>query len=190
MHRKVDKLKRTISLLETYISFDNRTSSIETIGKIRSLLDQLEGSLSLDGSIGLDYEAMPTYEVINELKFLYKPTHRQDVFEGDFLEYFGEERTAELSAAGALEAHNEFWKNHETICGNVYGSVPIDLIRHRKKDSLLRAGWEEVDVEIIEFQDKSLSDRDLIRFAGDYFDHYILILEVRTKEKLILRYRI
>lgn len=127
------------------------------------------------------------YRTINTLEFLYKPMHFSNIYEGNEIEYFSKERTEELIESGAIDAHNEFWQTHEIIYGNVYGSVPIELISKEMVGKLIKCGWKKVNVDIIEYKNVE-SDKQMRSVAEKKYRHYILLKENETKSTLLLRY--
>lgn len=161
--------------------------------------DQLEFK---DFDIDLDVEYNPstgtvihtnrkfTSEVINELNFLYKPVDRINVFEGNYLEYFAEERTDQLMKSRSINQHNEFWKLHQTVRGNVYGSVPSELIAGESVETLKRFGWKDVMVKIHDFGTLNVDVDELILHIEEQFEYFILLFEEETNTHLVLEYAI
>jgi len=125
---------------------------------------------------------------INTLPFIYKPIMRKNYFEGTYLEKFSEARTKELKEAGALDIHNEFWKNHQPIKGNIFGSVPKELLDERSVQSLFKSQWKEVMVDIYDIFDVDLEN--LIKYCDKNVEYYILINEKSTSSNLLLVYNI
>jgi hypothetical protein len=128
------------------------------------------------------------YKTINTIEFLYKPMHFINIYEGNEIEYFARERSEELLESGAIEAHNDFWQSHEIIYGNVYGSVPLELISKDSVGKLIRCGWRKANVDIIEFK-TGLTDGEIRDIAEQKFRHYIIIKEIDTQGTLLLRYQ-
>jgi hypothetical protein len=127
------------------------------------------------------------FNIINSLEFLYKPMHFINVYEGNEIEYYSRERTEELMESGAIDAHNDFWQHHETVYGNVYGSLPVELVNREAAGKLTRYGWKKTVVDIIEF--KNECDEMAIReIAERKYRHYIIIREKETQGILVLRY--
>jgi hypothetical protein len=129
-------------------------------------------------------------EVINELYFLYKPVERINVFEGNYLERFADERTDQLMKSRSINQHNEFWKIHQTVRGNVYGSVPTELIADESKETLRRFGWKDVSVKIHDFGVLNIDVDELINYIEENFEFYILLFEEETNTHLVLEYEI
>ncbi|MBN2898793.1 MAG: hypothetical protein JXO44_08455 [Clostridia bacterium] len=161
--------------------------------------DQLEFK---DFDIDLDVEYNPSTgtvlqtnrkfssTIINELKFLYKPVERINVFEGNYLERFADERTDQLMKSRSINQHNEFWKLHQTVRGNVYGSVPAELLSQDSLDTLRRFGWKDVEVRIHDFGVLNVDVDELIHHIEEKFEHYILLFEEETSTHLVLEYEI
>ncbi len=127
------------------------------------------------------------YKIINTIEFLYKPMHFVNVYEGNEIEYFAKERSEELLESGAMENHNEFWSSHEIIYGNVYGSIPSELLQTESISKLLRCGWKKANVDIVEFS-KSVEEERIREIASYKYRHYIIIKELETGSYLLLRY--
>lgn len=128
------------------------------------------------------------YTVINSIPFLVKNVDTSDIYEDNYLVNFCEERTRELMKARAINNHNEFWKQHQTIAGNVYGSVPDELLRKENVEILLSYGWDEATVDIIDFKVSGYNRDRVIKYVSENFESYIIVDEIRTKSLLILRY--
>lgn len=131
-----------------------------------------------------------SYEKINTLPFLYKPTHQMDVYEGNYLEQFCEQRTEQLMKTLCINQHNAFWSQHRTVSGNVYGSIPKELIQPTSVVELVRCSWQVVNVDILDFGVNIDDEKNLISYCKDVFKHYILIVEESTKAYLALVYKI
>lgn len=127
------------------------------------------------------------FRFINTIEFLYKPMFFSDAFETNEIEYYSRERTEELVESGAIDAHNNFWQMHETIFGNVYGSVPMELLEKESVGKLIRCGWKKVGVDIIEYH-KDYDAGALRKIAAEKYRHYIIVRELQTKSFLVLRY--
>lgn len=128
------------------------------------------------------------FSVINAIPFLIKHVEEEDLDKDNYLVSFCEERTRELMKARAINTHNEFWKQHETVSGNVYGSVPSELLRTENNDILKEYGWVEKSVEIIDFKISGYSKERILKYVSDNFKSYIIVHETRTKSLLVLRY--
>lgn len=127
------------------------------------------------------------FNEINELDFLVKPTCIDNVYEGNYIEYFCEERTEQLKRANAFDSHNEFWLQHQTVHGNIFGSVPIELLEPATAEALSKQGWVKVTVKILDFG-KVKEKQAIIDYCDKYFGHYIIIMEKTTNMYLVLQY--
>lgn len=128
------------------------------------------------------------FSVINSIPFLIKSVDMNDMDNDNYLISFCEDRTRELMKARAINTHNEFWKQHETLAGNVYGSVPSELLRNENNDILREYGWIEKSVDIIDFKMSGFTKERIIKYVSEHFKSYIIVHETRTKTLLVLRY--
>lgn len=127
------------------------------------------------------------YKIINTIEFLYKPMYFQNIYEGNEIEYFSKDRTEELVESGAIEVHNDFWQTHEIIYGNVYGSVPLELVGKEGVGKLLKCGWKKATVDVVEFN-RDLGVTKIREISEKKYRHYILLKEIETESILLLRY--
>jgi hypothetical protein len=127
---------------------------------------------------------------INTITFVYKPVLRRNYYEGTYLEEFSERRTSELKDAKALDIHNRFWQNHEVLRGNVFGSVPAELICEDAVSRLTYFGWDEVSVTVLEVQKLKCSMTQLVEYCELHYNHFLIVNEKSTNTKLILNYNI
>jgi len=125
---------------------------------------------------------------LNSIPFIYKPLTRKDYLSGDYLERFSEERTRELKEAGAIDIHNEFWIQHQPIKGNVFGSIPMELLSQKSVDSLKKNKWEEVMVNVYELLTNDV--KIIIDYCNLNFKDYIIVKEKSTSILLVLHYEI
>ncbi len=197
MHRQVQSLRNAIREMEesmVALDLEGFQSGIKAVRRMLSTIEQDFGKaiIAADSVVLSEENNKRTmsrpYDIINTIAFLYKPTKRIDIFEGNYLEFFAEERTEQLMKAMAINQHNEFWKQHQTIHGNIYGSVPKELIKPENADQLERFGWHEVNVNVLDFGAEIEDERELVRYCNISFPHYILILEETTSSYLVLEY--
>jgi len=135
-------------------------------------------------------EVKMEHDIINTIRFLYKPIKRRNYYEGDYLLEFAEERTRELKEAGAIEVHNSFWTEHKSIKGNVFGSVPKELLKEKAINSLAKNGWLETSVNILEIKNRDIDIKEFTNYCEKAFNHFILIQEKTTRAYLVLQYKI
>ncbi len=187
MMEKVYYLKKMILDLE----INYKTINIEELNeKLDNIIDICKDMKK--GMVGMNDSYVDPLEskIINTIPFLYKPLTKKNYFEGDYIIKFAEERTEELKEAGALEVHNEFWTEHKPIKGNVFGSIPKELLNEKSLKKILLSGWEDVDVNVIEILEKNITPKRIIDYCEKVYGHYILIKEETTKTYLVLNYKI
>ncbi|WP_430885994.1 hypothetical protein [Fusibacter sp. JL216-2] len=199
MRKKVRDLKSAIREMEesmVALDLEGFQGQIKRVRRMLSNIEQEFGKavISADSVVLSKEDNKVTksrpYDIINTIAFLYKPTKRIDIFEGSYLEFFAEERTEQLMKAMAINQHNEFWKQHKTVHGNIFGSVPKELIKPENADQLEKYGWHEVNVNVLDFGKKVEDERELVRFCNISFPYYILLLEETTGSYLVLEYLI
>jgi len=128
------------------------------------------------------------YKVINKLPFLLKPILKKDFFKGDYLEKFAVERTMQLKEAEALITHNNFWKDHEDVKGNVFGSLPVEMMTANSVSKLMQMGWNKANVNVIDFKMKDKEEKIISKFCEKNFEQFILVKEKATGTYLALEY--
>ncbi|HHY90518.1 MAG TPA: hypothetical protein GX503_02525 [Clostridiales bacterium] len=129
-------------------------------------------------------------ERINQIMFLYKPILKKDYYEGNYLEEFARQRTYELQSTKALDIHNQFWQSYEVIRGNVFGSLPMELIRQDSIKKLKKYGWKEAMVDILEIKERKCTHGELAEYCGEQYGYFIIVHEKSTGSELILHYHI
>lgn len=188
MEQELLALKRAIFELERNNVSKDQTKVLSNIDDIIHICQKIKSNM--EGSQELTKYKNLKCVKINTISFVYKPILVRNYFEGDYIIRFGEERAKDLKEAGALDAHNEFWIQHKTIKGNIFGSIPKELLNEKSLKSLLNSGWKNAEVDIIDIKDDSENIKGIISFCENTFNHYILIKEELTKTHLILNYRI
>jgi hypothetical protein len=128
-------------------------------------------------------------EKINTLNFLYKPILKENYLEGNYLATFGIKRNADLEKSGALEMHNKFWSANSVEHGNIFGSVPIDLIEEKSANVLLGKGWRIAEVDIYELKCE-LDLWETNKYCKVEFENYLVVKEVGGDTVLIFDYKI
>ncbi|WP_432408824.1 hypothetical protein [Wukongibacter sp. M2B1] len=187
MEQEILALKRAIIELERNKSINDDNTVIKNIDKIIYICEKIkEDFQKQDESVYKDVRCAK----INTIKFIYKPLRVKNYFEGDYIVRFAEDRSRDLKDAKALDVHNEFWIQHKTIKGTIFGSVPKELLKEKELKSLLMSGWKEAEVDILEIKDCFDDIREIIKFCENRFSNYILIQEELTKSHLILNYKI
>lgn len=194
MRNTIKAIKKLVSEMESYIYCNN-------YNKVNQLADELLNATKMikeqcanidrfgnDTNRGIVKE-YPGFSLISTLPFLYKPIEVKNYYDGDYLEKFGERRTDDLKRAGVLELHNRFWMSNNVEGGNVFGSIPLELIKKDAARTLLSYGWEQAEVSIYEIGE-GISSKDLDRFCSGAFNYYIIATEMRNGEKLVLDFNI
>jgi hypothetical protein len=167
-----------------------RAGHIKDLDQIRKVLNRIR--IICDE---IEYETVEipegtiAYKRINKLPFIYKPVLREDYFEGDYLEKFSLERTMQLKEADALIIHNNFWKEHEDVKGNIFGSLPVDMMTKKSFSKLLKMGWCETNVNVIDFNKENVEEKAIIEFCEKTFEQFILVKEKATGTYLALEYQ-
>ncbi len=126
---------------------------------------------------------------INKIPFLIKPIQNKgvnDIFEGSYLERFCDRRTEDLMSAACINQHNAFWNQHTTINGNVYASVPLELLTSRSVEILKKLQWNAVDVDIYDFPKNARDAMKMTQVCKNEFENFILVLEHSTNDYLVL----
>lgn len=184
MESNVQALKHYIYELEYALSAEEYERAKNVSRKIKEHTEKVDRMIDLvtDCATGIYYNN------INRLEFLYKPVEVADPFKGNYFERFAKERAADLIQAGAKEGHDEFWSEHNVLKANVYGLVPVDLISEASADSLIRAGWVRVEVDVLDFGKVDNELKDIYRYCEDSFEHYITLKEEQTDSTLVLKF--
>lgn len=130
-------------------------------------------------------------EKVSEETFLYKPVTTKNYYEGDYLEQFCELRTSDLIASGVLEIHNRFWEAHEIMGGNIFATIPLELITELQSSKLIQQYWIPVQTDIFEIKNASqLSKIVIINTFEKMFENYLLIREVSGNIFMVLNYKL
>lgn len=180
---RINALKAAVLELELAVKENDGSGFNRTLQTIRDMCSDLK--LVTQSRETETRKDLP-YQTINTIPFVMKPVMRENLFEGNYLEAFSEERTEQLMHSRAINNHNEFWKQHETIRGNVYGSVPVELIAEDSVAALVNYGWEIVEVDILDFGRKRVDIRQVTEFCQKNFDYFILVKESSTDTILAL----
>lgn len=180
---RINSLKTAVSELEKAVRESDGVAFNRNLQMIKEICSDLK---LVTQSRETDSRKDMPYKTINTIPFLMKPVMRENIFEGNYLETFSEERTEQLMHSRAINNHNEFWKQHDTIRGNIYGSVPVELIAEDSVAALLNYGWEIVEVDILDFGRNRVDIRQVTEFCQKNFDYFILVKESSTDMILAL----
>lgn len=192
MHLKTNQLSNVLVELDRALTRGEAEHVVEAIQKIRLICDAIEDSVQEE----IDYakrreEALRLkyrHELINEVEFFVKPVTVENIYDGDYLDHFVETRSRQLADSGAEEAHNAFWTEYLTLHGNVFGSVPAELLSASSAASLERSGWKRVQAKVYDFGDTLEVTMAFYEFCDDKFGQYIVVQETKTKAYMVLSF--
>lgn len=187
MEQEIRAIKRAILELEQIDSIDNESIIIKNIDSIICMCQKLKVDIQKhDEKV---YKNVKSSK-INTITFMYKPLRVTNYFDGDYIVKFAEARSSDLKDAKALDSHNEFWIQHKTIKGNIFGSVPKELLKDESIKTLMKSGWNEAEVDIYDIKECFDDIKEITSFCENTFSNYILIEEELTNTHLILHYKI
>lgn len=194
MHNGIMQMQKYLTELDRYIVSGDMDGFQLGIKNIRLMCDHLESTFKEDidhhKRSQARFHSKYKRTFVNDLTFLVKTVAVTNAFSDDYLENFVKVRSDQLETAKAMDAHNEFWMNYTVIHGNVFGSVPQELIRRESSDKLKSFGWKEVRVSVFDF------GKDLERTLAFYeycdleFGNYIIVKEAETGAYLLLKYNL
>lgn len=186
MNQQIVALKHYVLELEYALSA-NDAQGVSNVSRVmRDLLNQIEG----DFKSVQQKQTGVYFKAINTIPFLYKPIHVVNPYEGEYLERYARERYEQLTAAGAIAQHNNFWSEHNVIKGNIFGSVPKELLSEDAIYALKRMGWEEVKVDVLDFGRRITDIRAISEFLDENYTHYIMLKEEPTQSTLALKFAV
>lgn len=191
MREQVFKLKKLVYEMESYLYKDNINKIIEIAKEISIISSKISAdnkeNLIKEEVISSTFIKSDEIEFISSVKFLIKPVTKKNFYEGDYLEKFSLQRTDELKRANVLDVHNKFWSVNEIVKGNIFGSIPIDLIDDESMNLLNIYGWEKVDVNIYKLLLNSNSQ--IFKFCENKFDKFLIVNVKKTNEYFVLEYK-
>jgi hypothetical protein len=193
MSNEIYRLKNLLYDLEYYIQRNRHNEISKSTQEIRKICDEIDYTYTKD-EISLEVEESSQgekcFDVINVLEFIYIPFNYKMQEDNTYIKNFSKRRFENLKEASVLSDHNKFWSQHETIDGNIYGSVPIELLNVKKVALLEKSGWEKVNVEIMDFTCSDLSQMQIKQYCKENLYRYIIIREKETSEVLVLNYNL
>lgn len=187
MEQEILAIKRAIIELEKNNSTNDESKILKNIDNIICICEKMKDNFQKQSE--KVYKNVKCSK-INTISFIYKPVRVKNYFDGDYIVKFAEGRSADLKEAKALDSHNEFWIQHKTIKGNIFGSVPKELLKQESVKALLKSGWCEAEVDIYDIKECLDDIKEIINFCENTLNHYILIEEELTNTHLILHYKI
>jgi hypothetical protein len=167
---------------------------VASISRIRLICDDIENSIQDE----IDYVSRRneelrnryTHEYINDVEFMVKPVTVANIYEGDYLDHFVGTRARQLKDSGAEIAHNTFWTEYLTLHGNVFGSVPVELIGPDAAMALEKFGWKPVVARIYDFGQALEVSMAFYEFCDEKFGKYIVVQEAKTKAYMVLSFEV
>ncbi len=192
MNYELKDLKEAVERFSKAIEQHSKEEVEMYAKRIGNIAGQLKAEFFAEHVDGNTIEIKPSssdhhFKRINTIAFLYKPMPFENVYETDEIEHYVKERTEELMESGAIDPHNAFWQDHNIVYGNVYGSLPVELMDNRAFERLKRCGWRETEVEVLEMKGAP-DDFQARQIAKNHYRHYILIRESATGSLMLLRY--
>ncbi|MEW9121066.1 MAG: hypothetical protein AB2421_00050 [Thermotaleaceae bacterium] len=186
MQQNIEIIKKVVAELERIAITGNKLRAEALVDQLidvsMEIKKDIEYKKSLQSNIKLDE--------INELPFLYKPVLKKNYYEGKYLEEFAQKRTSDLKDAKVLDTHNKFWQTHEVLRGNVFGSVPEELISKEAVRKLTNYGWDRVSVRILEIKERECSIKELLEYCELQFNKFLIVREKSSGAELILSYKV
>ena len=174
-HEELKLVQEIIDYAETY---KERLIKLSTQNNVRPVVNN---------------ETDAKIEKISEETFLYKAVTVKNYYEGDYLENFSNVRTSDLKASGVFEIHNKFWEAHEVNGGNIFATIPNELVNSQQAAKLEKLNWVRVQVDIYEISSETLKEMPKYKIndtIGKMFKHYILIRELYGNIMMVLHYKI
>lgn len=194
MHSSVLQMQKILLELDKSLTGGDVESLEVCLSQMRALCDNIEETFKEDIEYNKrrieQYKSKYKFEHVNDVPFVIKTVTVNNAYSDDYLDNFVKVRTDQLEKANALEAHNRFWMSHQTVHGNVFGSVPSELLKLSSLDKLKSFGWKDVNVEVYDF------GKDLERTMAFYeycdleFGKYVIVKEMETKSYLVLKYNL
>ncbi|MCT4595658.1 MAG: hypothetical protein N4A57_15525 [Anaeromicrobium sp.] len=184
MQGKVRNIKRVATHIEWAMTIGNKEKLINHIEEMMSLCNEVKAGIMEEKKPNCDINV----EVINEIPFLYKPILKKDYYEGTYLEDFGEQRSEDLKLSKAMNNHNKFWQSYEIIKGNIFGSVPKELLSEDSIRDLKRFGWDECTVNVIDVLERKCDFDEMIKFCESEYGKYVIVKEKSSEVEMILHY--
>lgn len=194
MHSSIMQMQKYMGDLDRAIVSGDMEQFQMNLRLVRQMCDHLENTFKEDiehHKRSQDrFKTKYKREYVNDVLFLVKTVSVSNAFTDDYLENFVKVRSNQLEAASAMDRHNEFWMDYMVVHGNVYGSVPKELLTKESAEKLKSFGWKETKVKVYDF------GKDLERTMAFYeycdleFGSYIIVKEVQTESYLLLNYEL
>lgn len=179
-------VKRIASHIEWAITIGNNDKLQTHLDEMIIMCNKIKSEMEEQKDIGKNIEV----EIINEIDFLYKPILKKDYYEGTYLEEFSEKRSEDLKLSNAITNHNKFWQSYEIIKGNIFGSMPKELLTDKGVMDLERSGWDQCKVEVIDILQRHCEFKELVEFCDVKYGKYVIVKEKSSDMEMVLHYMI
>lgn len=123
---------------------------------------------------------------LSNTTMLYKPAPHVDMLLSNHLECFSAEREEELRRVDLLDIHNRFWQVNSVESGNIYASLPLQLVPVNAEKILAIYGWKRAEVIIYQVI-KELSFRQIDDLCQTLFPNYLLT-KAKEEQYIVLEY--
>ncbi|SDJ98928.1 hypothetical protein [Natronincola ferrireducens] len=197
MNNQLYKIKRIVNDLEASSYTNSQISLLQelivTAEVYKQHLIHVTNQQNNKNNVDVINHVDMKIEKISQEVFLYKPITVKNYYDGDYLERFASIRTSDLKSSGVLDIHNRFWQAHEVFNGNIFASIPFELINASQSSKLQHFNWDKVQVDVYEITSElqsKTSRRDIINAVEKMFDHYILVREVCGNILMVLHYKL
>lgn len=194
MNSNILQMQKLLTELDRYIVSGDMEGFQFSIKNIRQLCDHLENTFKEDiehhKKSQARYHSRYKRTFINDITFLVKTVSVTNAYSDDYLVNFVKVRSDQLENAKAIDAHNEFWMNYSVVHGNVFGSIPMELIPVASVEKLKSFGWKEVTVSVFDFGKELERTMAFYEYCDLEFGSYIIVKEVETEAYLLLKYHI
>lgn len=194
MHSSIMNMQKYLGDLDRSIVSGDMEQFQANIKLVRQMCDHLENTFKED--IEHHKRAQDRYrnkyvrEYVNDVHFLVKTVSVSNAFSDDYLENFVKVRSNQLDMALAMDQHNSFWMDYTVIHGNVYGSVPRELLEKESIEKLKSFGWKEIKVKVYDFGKTLERTMAFYEYCDLEFGSYIIVKEVQTESYLLLNYEL
>lgn len=194
MHNSIMQMQKYLTELDRYIVSGDMEGFQLGIKNIRKICDHLESTFKEDiehhKRSQERFHSKYKRTFVNEVAFLVKTVSVTNAYSDDYLENFVKVRSTQLETAKAMDDHNEFWMNYNVIHGNVFGSVPMELIQAESIEKLKSFGWKEVTVSVYDFGKDFEQTMAFYEYCDLEFGNYIIVKENETQSFLLLKYNL
>ncbi len=194
MHNGISQMQKFLSELDRFIVNGDMDGFQTGLKNIRQMCNHLENTFKDD--IEHHKRSQERYHskykkvFLNKIDFLVKLVSVSNAYTDDYLENFSKVRSNQLDTANAMDKHNDFWMNYSVIHGNVFGSIPMELIPSESIEKLKSFGWKEVSVSVFDFGKELERTMSFYEYCDLEFENYIIVKELQTSSFLLLKYQL